>query len=52
MFQLNRVEKLLEYLYTMEKKLEAEGYDLESLGYSDEVQDAIDELADSGTISV
>ncbi|MBA7486580.1 hypothetical protein ES707_22141 [subsurface metagenome] len=36
--------KLLEYLYNLERKLEAEGYDLTALGYSNDVQKEIDEL--------
>jgi len=48
---MNRVEKLLEYIYALEKRVEAEGYDKDALGYSDDVQDAIDELASKGTVS-
>lgn len=49
---LNRIEKLLEYIYSLEKTVEGEGYDKKALGYNDEVEKAIGELSDKGSISV
>ncbi len=44
MSDIERIRKLLEYLYSLEKVAQAEGYDLASLGYSDEIQETIDLL--------
>jgi len=41
--------RLLGYLYRLERTVQAEGYDLEALGYSNEVQEQIDSLRESFT---